>query len=243
MSDAIDILRRYDSCSVSNAIERFGLRLRNQGYTDSSIIHRTVACPPLVAYAVTARIRCSSPPPEGHAFIDRTEWWDQIAECPKPRVVVIEDVDQSAIGSGAFIGETHAHILRAIGCVGVITNGAVRDLDRVSAIGDGDDRFQVFSGSVCVSHAYSHLVSIGGEVTVGGLTVASGDLLHGDSHGVVNVPRAIVGFLPSAMESQRAGEQRIIAHCQSSDFTIDTLRTIIREVRDASRDHPGSTWA
>ena len=130
----LEAIRRLGTCAVSNAIESFDVRLRNEGLADSSIRSMFPHLPPMLGYAVTARIRCSSPPPVGHNYHDRTDWWTSFLTVPAPRVVVIQDIDPKP-GFGAFVGEVHASIQRALGSVGAVTNGAVRDLQAVEAAG------------------------------------------------------------------------------------------------------------
>ncbi len=223
----IDALRGLDTCSVANAIEVFNLRLRNVGYTLGSIHCRLPQAPPLVGYAVTAKMRCSSPPLERHAYVDRTEWWDYILTIPPPRVVVIQDVDDTAPASGSFIGEVHAHILRSLGCAGVVTDGAVRDLDRIERLAAERGGFQVFSKSVTASHGFAHLVEIGGPVSIGGLAIRPGMLLHGDRHGVVHIPTEIAAQVPRVAARTRANEAALIDACQAADFSVDRLRELL----------------
>ncbi|MDB6122801.1 MAG: putative transferase protein [Pedosphaera sp.] len=220
--DQQEALRRLDTCSVANAIDTFYLRLRNEGFTDSSIHCLFPRLAPMLGYAVTVKIRCSSPPPDNHAYQDRTDWWNFILTVPKPRVVVIEDVDKHP-GTGAFLGEVHSSILLAFGCVGAVTNGAVRDLPAVEALG-----FHFFAESVGVSHAYSHIVEIGGDVVVGGLKIKSGDLLHGDRHGIISVPQEIAGQVPSVAAGLQEQERKLIALCRSPDFTLEKLRDAVK---------------
>ena len=125
----LEQLRSLSTCVVASAIETFGVRLRNKGFSDARLHCVFPELPTTVGYAATARIRSSDPPMEGHSYYDRGTWWDSLLQVPEPRVVVIEDVD-SKPGLGAFIGEVHASILVALGCVAVVTNGAVRDLPR-----------------------------------------------------------------------------------------------------------------
>ena len=132
--ETIEALRRYDGGAIANAIETFQVRLRNEGFTDGTIRSLFPDLPPVSGYAATARIRCSGPPPVGQSYDDRTDWWSYIVDVPAPRIVVIEDVDERA-GLGALVGHVHAHILRALGCVAYITNGAVRDVDALRAAG------------------------------------------------------------------------------------------------------------
>ncbi len=222
-AEQLAALRRLDTCAVANAIESFAVRLRNEGFTNSAIRCLFPQLPPLVGHAVTVKIRCSSPSADGHCYLDRTDWWNHILAIPAPRVVVIQDADP-APGTGSFIGEVHANILKALGCVGVVTNGTVRDVGAVEALG-----FPLFASGLAVSHAFTHIVEIGGEVEVGGLAVRPGDLLHGDRHGVLSVPKSIVAQIPAAVERNAARERKLIALCRNSDFSLEKLRAALAE--------------
>ena len=112
----LEQIGRLSTCVVANAIETFDVRLRNAGFADSSVRCIFEEFPPMVGYAATARIRTTDPPMEGHSYYERTDWWNHILTIPTPRVVVIEDMD-SPPGLGAFIGEVHASILAALGCL------------------------------------------------------------------------------------------------------------------------------
>lgn len=222
--EVLAALRRLDTCMVANAIETFAVRLRNEGFANSTIRCLFPQLPPLVGHAVTLKVRCSSPSPVGHGYLDRTDWWDHVIQIPAPRVVVIQDADRAA-GTGTFVGEVHANILQALGCVGVVTNGTVRDAGAVEALG-----FHLFAGGLAVSHAFTHIVEIGGEVEVGGLTVRPGDLLHGDRHGVLSVPKAIAGGIPSAASLIAARERKLIALCRNGGFSLEKLRAALAEL-------------
>ena len=217
-------LQRIDTCTLANAIEMFGSRMHNEGYTDASIRCLFPRLPAMLGYAVTLRIRCSTPPPDGHPYEDRTDWWPQILKTPAPRIVVIQDVDKHR-GAGTFIGEVHANILRAHGCVGVVTDGAVRDVPAVEPLG-----FHLFADSVSASHAYAHIVDVNEPVEVGGLAVAPGDLLHGDVHGVLSVPRDIAAEIPAAAAKIIERDRRIIALCQQGTLAPEKLRDAVREL-------------
>jgi 4-hydroxy-4-methyl-2-oxoglutarate aldolase len=219
----IDELRRLDSCAVANAIETFDVRLRNEGFTDARIRCVFPEMPPVIGYAVTATIRCSTPPPVGHTYSDRTDWWNDILKTPAPRVVVVQDVD-STPGLGAFVGEVHANILRALKCVAYVTNGAVRDLPAV-----GESGLQLFAAGTSPSHAFVHILSFGEPVTIAGLTIAPGDLLFGDRHGVVAIPPAVAAAVPSTVAEMRQKERRTIEYCRGSDFSIERLRSIVND--------------
>jgi regulator of RNase E activity RraA len=119
-----------------------------------------------------------------------------------------------------------ANIHRALGVAGVITDGSVRDLEEVRALG-----FQFAAGHVSVSHAYVHMVDFGLPVKVGGLWVKPGDLVHADQHGVITIPPEITSQIPEAVGKVEADERRIISLCQSPDFSVERLKALYREVR------------
>jgi regulator of RNase E activity RraA len=202
---SLDLLRALDGASIANAIETFDVRLRNEGFADASIRCLVPALPPAVGYAVTARIRCSSPPPVGHHYHDRTDWWNYIVSVPAPRFVVVQDIDDKP-GLGGFVGAVHANILRALGCDAYATNGSVRDVTTVR----DSARIQLFATGVAVSHAFAHIVDFGGPVEIGGLNVDGGDLLFGDEHGVQRIPTPLADVLPGVVADMKTSEQAVI---------------------------------
>jgi regulator of RNase E activity RraA len=221
----LEELRHLDSSSVANAIETFGVRLRNAGFADSSVHCIFEDFPPLVGYAATIRIRTSEPPMEGDSYYYRLDWLDHLLSVPAPRVLVVQDLDPHH-GLGSFVGDVHANILRAVGCVGVVTNGAVRDVEAARAI-----KFQMFAGNLSVSHAFAHVFDFGGPVQVGQMQVRPGDLLHGDWHGVQTVPIEIAQKIPAVAHRMNSEERAIIEFCQSGAFTLEKLRADVAALR------------
>lgn len=222
----LEQFRRMTTCLVASAIETFRVRLPNTGFTDSSIRCIFEDQPPMIGYAVTARMRSANPRMETskvYDYYDRTELWNQILSIPAPRIVVIEDVDDPP-GLGAFVGEVHANILLSLGCLGVVTNGAVRDLPDVRVT-----ELQMFAANVSVSHAYAHVFDFGSKVRVGGLEIRPGDLIHGDLHGIQTIPHEIAGRVPAVALEIRNRRQQLIGLRRSADFTLDKLRQVIRD--------------
>ena len=220
----IDALRKITSPSVANAIETFKVRPRDEGNVSSSIRALFPEMGPMVGYAVTALIRAERGPIEGHRA-STFGWWDFIQSIPAPRVIVVHDLDDPR-GQGAQWGEVQANIHRALGCTGVVTDGSVRDLDEVRALG-----FQFAAAHVSVSHAYVHMVDFGLPVKVGGLWIKPGDLVHGDQHGVVTVPHEIAAQIPEAIAKVEADERKIISLCQTAGFTADKLKALYGQIR------------
>ncbi|HEU5320550.1 MAG TPA: RraA family protein [Methylomirabilota bacterium] len=220
----IDALRKLSSPSVANGIETFTVRPRNTGFMSSALRALFPELGPLVGHAVTAVIRAEPAPLPGHRA-STFAWWDYVQSVPAPRVIVVHDLDEPR-GQGAQWGEVQANIHKALGCVGVVTDGSVRDLDEVRALG-----FQFVAAHVSVSHAYVHMVDFGLPVKVGGLWVKPGDLLHADQHGVVAIPPEIADRLPEAVAKVEADERQIIGVCQSRDFSADRLKELYQRIR------------
>ena len=214
-------LARYDAPTVANAIETFDIRPRNAGFMRPEIRCLFPKLGVMVGYAVTARIRAAQPPAEGEKIASNFDWWNLVLQTPRPRVVVIQDLDDPpAVGS--FWGEVQANIHKALGAIGTVTDGGVRDLNEVGPLG-----FHFFARHVVVSHAYVHMVDFGDPVEVGGLTVRTGDVIHADRHGAQVVPLEVARQVPAAAEGVFARERRIIGYCKSPEFTPEGLKEIM----------------
>ncbi len=220
-------LGRLDACTLANAIERFHERLRNEGFVDHTVRCLFPELEPMLGYAATISIRGSAPPTTDGFYPDRTDWWDYVLSVPEPRVVVVQDI-ASRPGLGSLVGAVHMNILQALNCVGVVTNGSVRDIPAARSA-----CFHLFAASVAVSHAYVHIVEVGSPVEIGGLVIRSGDLLHGDLHGVQSIPLPIAPQLPAVAAEITAKEQAIISLCHSPQFSLEKLRAAVTQGRNS----------
>ena len=215
----LEALRRIPSPSIANAIETFDVKPRNQGFMSPKIRCIFPDLGHMIGYAVTGVMRAGSASNERIGVL-RTDWFDEVLRVPEPRVLVIKDLDYpNPVGS--FWGEVQTNVHKALGCVGTVTDGGVRDLDEMKAGG-----FFAFASEVLVSHAYVHLVDYGVPVTVGGLTVRTGDLIMGDQHGVIGIPKELVADIPTGVKQVEDRERKIIGLCQSSDFTLEKLKAL-----------------
>lgn len=231
----LEALRALDGCTVANAIERFNVRLRNEGFA-----HRSPACffphlGSMVGFAVTAVVRTSSQPMSGGWYYDRIEFWRHILTLPGPRVLVLQDADRIR-GFGAFVGEIHANIAAALGCVGCVTDGVVRDVDAVEKLG-----FHLFAAGTSVSHSYAHVAEFGVPVEIGGLRVESGDLVHADRHGLQTIPPSVAAAIPGVAEELRTQERSLVEFCHSPGFSIDGLDALLTRVRKPSAPQSTTT--
>ncbi len=215
-------LLELTTCQVANAIEAFDVRLRDEGYALPGVRCLTSETSRVLGYAVPCRVCTDGPPISGLSYRDRADWWSLIDTFPGPRIAVMQDVSKQ-VGSASVSGEVHSAILQALGCIGLITNGSVRDIDAVSRLG-----FPLFAGGVCPSHSYFHVVDFGEPVEINGLRVRAGDLLYADSQGIVSIPLSIAAQIPAMAARQAAQERRVVELCQSPEFTIERLREEIK---------------
>src|SRR6516162_4821419 len=178
----LDLLRRYNTPTISNAIELFDVRPRHTGFLPHRIRCLLPELGAVIGYAVTSRTRATKPEP-GETTSDLLgDYLRYVAAMPGPKIAVGWDLDEPP-GLGAQFGEVTATIHQKLGCVGHITSGCPRDLDEVEALG-----FGLFGLNPCVSHAYVRLVEFGTPVTIGGAVIHPGDLIHADKHGVCLIP-------------------------------------------------------
>ncbi len=213
-AEELEALRRWPTCAVANAIELFNIKPRNEGFMLPEIKCVFPDLKPMIGYAVTGVITADSG--EGRR-VSPTDWWKEIQKIPEPRVIVLHDIDRPVVGS--FWGEVQGNVHKALGCVGTVTDGSVRDLDEVKELG-----FHFFSSCISVSHAYIHLVDVGIPVKVGGLVVKPGDILLGDKHGVISIPLEIARDVPKAAQMVEDWERVVINFCKSKGFNMEGLK-------------------
>src|SRR5437016_2757068 len=179
-----DFLRSIDTPTVCNLIEMVAPQRRGSGYTIKHLHCPFPDLPPMVGFAKTVTIRAKALFGMGdQSYMQRRlDYLDYVAAEPRPGIVVIEDLDGEDAGYGAFWGEVQSNVHKALGCLGTITNGSIRDIPMIP------EGFQMLAGSIGPSHAYVHVVEFGGAVNVHGMATKSGDLVHADRHGPVVVP-------------------------------------------------------
>ena len=149
---------------------------RAYGFTTRTLHCVRPGLAPMVGFARTATIRAKRPPggPPEAVRDKRFGYLDYLAAEPGPTVSIVQDLDDGEAGFGSFWGEVNSNVHKALGCLGTVTNGSARDLDVLA------EDFQILSGVVAPSHGFVHLVDYGGAVSVAGMLVESGDLIHAD---------------------------------------------------------------
>ena len=215
-------LRSIDTPTVCNLLEIVAPERRGAGYTTSHLHCPFPDLPPMVGFAKTVTMRARDKVSGPSYMAKRMDYLDYVAAAPVPSVVVIEDLDGEHAGFGAFWGEVQSNLHKALGCLGTITNGSIRD---ISMIPPG---FQMLAGSISPSHAYVHVVEFAVDVTVHGMAVTSGDLIHADRHGAVVVPIDKIEAMRPAFVKITAQEARIIQAARDPGATVESLKAALR---------------
>jgi regulator of RNase E activity RraA len=219
-------LRAVDTPTICNALELAAGGRSTSGFTTRPAVCSDPALPAIVGFARTARIRASTPSTQSADELraSRLQYYGYVASGPKPTVVVIEDEDLEPIG--AFWGEVNVAIHKGFGLEGTLTNGLVRDL------GAHDPGYQVVAGGIGPSHAFVHVTAIDCPVTVLGLAISPGDLVHADRHGAAMIPAHLLDKMPVAIDRVARRERPILAAARRPGFDIAALSAVWGEAED-----------
>ena len=212
-------LQTMDTPTVCNALELLVPKRRGHGYTTAPLVCTRPQLPPIVGIARTATLRSAHPSDMGGAEARQLSdaYYAYIDGGAKPSITVIQDIDEQR-GYGSFWGEVNSAIHKGFGCVGLITDGGVRDLPDIAP------GFQMLANRVIPSHAFVHIVDIARPVNVAGMRVRDGDLIHADQHGAVVIPHDVATQVRGAADEVIKRERVIIEAARQPGFDIDKLR-------------------
>ncbi len=218
--ELIEDLQRIDTPTVCNALEVLSPERRGYGYTTQPLVCTRPELPPMVGIARTASIRAAHPSGlAGREAGKLTQsYYAYIDDGPKPSIVVIQDLDGEQRGYGSFWGEVNSNIHKGLGALGLITDGSVRDIPDIA------EGFQLMADRIGPSHAYVHVVDYARPVTVAGMRVTDGDLIHADQHGAVVIPSDVAAKVKEAANLIARQERVIIEAAQEPGFNMDRLR-------------------
>ena len=221
-------LRAIDTPTVCNALE-----LINPGLCRSGFNRQALVCPfpemmPVVGFARTAIIRCSGPNPVNGAEQRRLRlgYYEHVEKGPRPSLAVIEDADEHERGIGAFWGEVQTNVHFAFGCMGVVTDGSVRDIPQMAK------GFFVLAGSIMPSHVHADIAAYACPVTVAGMRVEPGDLIHADRHGAAVIPVEFAADVPKAAALLARKERVILDACKKPGFSTTAIRAAFEQMDD-----------
>mgnify|MGYP001304375895 CR=1 FL=1 len=208
-------LKTVDTPTVCNAIEvAQGKRGFNQ-FTKGTMLASSAADGAMVGFARTAQIAALEPSKESPAVIKqrRADYYRHMSAGPRPAIAAVEDLDYPH-AIGAYWGEINTTVHKAFGLGGALTNGVMRDL------GDLPKDFPVVAGSIGPSHGFVHVRSIGQPITIFGMQVVDGDLVHADRHGALVIPPEVIPLLEAAIDKLLSTEQLILGPALKQGFGL-----------------------
>jgi regulator of RNase E activity RraA len=206
-----DFLKSIDTPTVCNLVEIVAPERRGFGYTVKHLHCPFPDLPPMVGFAKTVTFKAKDKVPLGEAgyMQKRLDYLDYVASAPQPAIMVMHDLDGEHAGYGAFWGEVQSNVHKALGALGVVTDGSVRDIPMIA------QGFQMLAAAIVPSHAYVHVVDFCLDVSVAGMAVKNGDLIHADQHGAIVVPVDKIDAMAAAADKLAATEARIIGAAKS----------------------------
>jgi 4-hydroxy-4-methyl-2-oxoglutarate aldolase len=222
--EQLDALRRLDSPTVSNAIEHFGVRPRVEGFAGWELRCAFPELGTTIGYAVTCTADTTTEArgdPRGLLPL-----WEAVEAAPKPAVIVIKDIGPERSRS-CHMGEVMATTARALGAVGCISDGGLRDVMEVRALGG----FQYFCPGFVVSHGNPIICDVNVPVTLDGLALRPGDLVHGDVNGVLVIPADIADRVAEQAQRVRDAERSVLDFVRSPGLTVEKLRKFQEQFR------------
>ena len=219
-----EFLQSIDTPTVCNLLEIVVPERRGSGYTVRHLHCPFPELPPMIGFAKTVTFKAKDAVPlgQGGYMQKRLDYLDYVAGAPRPSIMIMEDLDGEHVGYGAFWGEGQANLHKALGCLGTVTNGSVRDIPMIPP------GFQMLAGSISPSHAYVHVVDFAVPVNVHGMAVTSHDLIHADRHGAVVVPLDTIPAMVPALDKITKQEARIIQAARAPGATAATIKAALR---------------
>lgn len=215
-AQTLDYLRSVASPTIANAIETLRVRDRRAGYVGGSVQCQFPELGIMVGRALTVTMTSTYDVSGGGPGYWRM--WEALDAMAGPVVIAIADASGTP-HRVAYAGEVMASIARHLGAVGMITDGALRDVEEARAIG-----FHYFMRYPVVSHAYFEILTVGEPIVLDGERIATGDLLHGDRNGVTVIPDAVLPDLPAAVARVQSRECELLSFIRGEDFTLAGLK-------------------
>lgn len=219
---ALEHLRDFDTALLANTIGCIDPTPPHEYYMGGSIRSVTPTLGPTVGIAVTCEIDSSSP---GGAP-NFAGYWQQLEEMRKlntPTVWVVKCFG-SRPDHECVIGDGMAKTLFSVGCVGLVTDGGVRDVSGIMTV-----PFAVYSRGVTIHHTALRIRRMNKPVRIGGITVRPGDVIHANAEGVIKIPAACVESLAASAVRMRGFEQEAHQALRRTDLSIPEKRKRVAE--------------
>ena len=223
-------LKRWNTPTIYNGWEQITkYDIANDGFNPEPLTDYMPQMGPMVGRAITVQFQPGNPEHPKRNPAAWSQYREYVASVPGPKIVFVQDLDKP-LCFGAFWGEVNSNMHRALGCVGTVCDGAIRDLDEMNSAG-----FKALARRLCVPHAWSCPVAWDCEVEVFGRKVKPGQLVHADKHGFLAIPTEDEDRLLDAVRFMDSNECRtmIPAARNSSGLSKEQLLKSLNEACQA----------
>ena len=222
MKTVLQHLQAFDTPTVCNALEMIDRDRRNFGYTTDNMLAINGSIGSVCGLAKTSFCRSLRPSQKSAIQLksERVEYYRYVHDGEYPKVAVMQDLDGAEAGRGPFWGEFNVRIHRAIGCIGIVTDGSVRDVANLP------DDLLILGRGLRPSHANIHVCGFGSQVNVFGMVVNDGDVVHADIHGAVVFSATLAEKVAENAEAFMEGERPIIEACKANALSFDQLEKL-----------------
>jgi 4-hydroxy-4-methyl-2-oxoglutarate aldolase len=183
-------LRNFDTPSITNVVATYPtnplcLGLYNpwteNWYTDQSVRCIYPELGRLVGYAVTCVYGLPDPNYSRLTFMDVV---DALDTSPKPTILILQQkFPPELAGKIGLSGGNMTSAMKAVGCIGCISNGPSRDIDEIRPM-----KFQYILSGITPGHGAMAVRAVNVPVTVAGMDVAPGEIIHMDENGACKFP-------------------------------------------------------
>lgn len=215
----LEQLREYDTALLANLLDRVDKTPTHLWYMGNNIRSLIPTLSPTVGIAVTCEIDTSSPNDQAEG--DAEAMWQQLEQMEALRLPTVWVV--KCVGSRpdheCVLGDGMAKLFYSVGCMGVVTNGGIRDLPGLYTV-----PFAAYAAGTTIHHCRMRIRRPGISVEVGGIRVSSGDIIHAGAEGVIKLAPASIPALLDRAPAYRAFEHEAHQLFRRVDLTISEKR-------------------
>jgi regulator of RNase E activity RraA len=219
----IEGLRDFDTALIANTLDHIDPTPAHEFYMAGSIQSVTPTLGPTVGIAVVCELDSSSP--NGQSNVD--DFYRHLEEMRKmsiPPIWVVKTTGERP-DHECVLGDGMAKSLYSVGCFGAVTDGGVRDVKGLLSV-----PFAAYCKGTTIHHCALRFKAMKEPVTLGGISVAPGDIIHADAEGVIKIPKGSLPKLISSAVQMRAFEHAAHIILRRTDIEPAAKRRMVVEL-------------